>query len=259
LQQIILIFDFKMRISLAFFLLAFLTISSVIAQNDTRVNELLKEADALVVQNNLPQALAKTREALAIAPEYHPALQKQINIHFLMNDEKESVKEVEDAIKKYPEMPVYHYLRGIINNSRGRYSKALDDFGRAIELNPGDLLYRCYLGRGVSYLNLLEYDEALADFTASIEQNDTVASTYYSRAMVNYELRDYPSAINDFKKALEHSAGNSELYFNLGMSYYRLNEKDKACPNFNKSCSMGNINACKMTLMECAKAIPNLP
>jgi len=77
--------------------------------------------------------------------------------------------------------------------------------------------------------------------------------------MVNYELHDYPAAIKDFQHSLEFSEGNAALYFNLGMSYYRLNEKENACPNFNKSCSMGNTNACRMSLMECAKAIPSVP
>jgi tetratricopeptide (TPR) repeat protein len=246
--------------SCVFLLLGFLFfISAARAQDESRLNTLLKEADSFIAKNDLTQALAKTKEALYIAPDYHPALQKQINILFLMKDEKESVRLVEEAIHKYPDNPVYYYLRGVINNSREKYSRALDDFSKAIELNPGDLLYRCYLGRGVSYFKLLEYDEALSDLTASLEHNDTIPSAYYSRGMVNYEIRDYPSAINDFKKALELSPGNAELYFNLGMSYFRLNEKDKACPNFNKSCSLGNVNACKMTLMECAKAIPSLP
>jgi len=48
------------------------------------------------------------------------------------------------------------------------------------------------------------------------------------------------------------------LYFNLGMSYYRLKEREKACPYFHKACTMGNTNACRMALMECAKAIPTV-
>ena len=246
----------KIRITI-FVMLCFLALGSS-AQDDPRLKSLLGEADALIAANNLPDALSKTRNAIVIAPNYHPALQKQINILFLMNDEKESVRLADDAIKKHPDIPGYYYLRGIINNARGKYSRALDDFTRAIERNPTDILYSCYLGRGVSYLNLLEYDEALADFTASIEQNDTIASAYYSRAMVHYELKEYTSAIKDFQKSLDYSDGNAALYFNLGMAYYRLEEKDKACPNLNKACSMGNVNACRMSLMECAKAIPTI-
>ncbi|MBN1144483.1 MAG: tetratricopeptide repeat protein [Bacteroidales bacterium] len=229
---------------------------SLMAQDDSRVKTLLAEADILIASNNLPEALNKTREVLDYAPENHPARQKQINIYFLMNDDKEAMRLTDESVRKYPDMAAYYYLRGVILNSKEKFSKALDDFSRAIELDSGDLLYRCYLGRGVSYMNLLEYDNALLDLTASIEKNDTVASSFHSRAMVNYELRDYAAAVSDFLKVLDLSEGNSALYFNLGMSYYRLDDMEKACPHLNKACSMGNLNACRMSLMECAKAIP---
>lgn len=232
---------------------------AVPAQEDDRIQALLTQADILIAENKLPEALTRTLDAIEIAPSSLPALQKRINIYFLMNDEKESVRYADEAIRQYPDVSEFYYLRGIINNARGKYIRALDDFDKGINLNPQENLYRYYLGRGVSHMYLLEYDMALNDLTASIEQNDTVASAYHSRAMVNYELRDYAAAVSDFLKALDYSEGNSALYFNLGMSYYRLNDKIKACPYFHKACTMGNTNACRMTLMECAKAIPVIP
>jgi tetratricopeptide (TPR) repeat protein len=231
----------------------------VLAQDDKISNDLLAEADQLISAGQLSEALEKTEAAIRQSPANISALQKRINVYFLMNNEKEAIYYVEEAIGKYPSVAEFYYLRGIINNSRGKYNKALDDFDRAISLEPSENQYKNYLGRGVSYFNLLEYEQALSDLSASIELNDTVASAYHSRAMINYELRDYTAAVNDFIKTLDLSEGNAALYFNLGMSYYRLNENDKACPYFHKSCTMGNTNACRMTLMECAKAIPAIP
>ncbi|MBN1788932.1 MAG: tetratricopeptide repeat protein [Bacteroidales bacterium] len=250
-----------MNISIKKLFILFLLLPAIhgIAQEDARINTLLAEADGFINENKLNDALVKVQDVIEMAPSNIPALQKRINIYFLMNNEKESVRYVDEAIRKYPEVGEFHYLRGIINNERGKYIRALDDFNQAINLHSSGNLFRYYLGRGVSHMNLLEYDQALADFTASIEQNDTVASAYHSRAMLNYEMKDYSAAVEDFLKALTYSEGNSALYFNLGMSYYRLNEKEKACPYFHKSCTMGNTNACRMTLMECAKAIPVIP
>lgn len=228
-------------------------------QEDPRLNSLLSEADASISLKNLPEALSKTREALQITANYIPALLKQINICFLMNNEKDALQYADEAIKIFPGEPDFYYLRGIIQNAREKYGKALDDFDRGIELKPTVNLYKYYLGRGVSHLNLLEHEQALADFSSVIEMNDTVASAYHSRAMTNYELQDYASAVNDFLKALDYSQGNPALYFNLGMSYFRLNEKSKACPYFHKACTLGNNNACRMALMECARYIPAVP
>ena len=228
-------------------------------QDDARISTLLSEAEASIARKDLPEALSKTQEALRISAGNIPALLKQIDIFFLMNSEKEALQNAEEAIRRYPAEPDFYYYKGVINNSRGKYVKALDDFDRGIDLKPSANLYKFYLGRGVSHQNLLEYDQALSDFSAAIEMNDTLASAYHSRAMVNYDMHDYTAAVEDFLKALNYTRGNSALYFNLGMSYYRMNEKNKACPYFHKACTMGNNNACRMALMECAKAIPAAP
>jgi len=228
----------------------------VMPQDDSTVRSLLSEADVCIAGKNLTQALEKTQEALQLSAINLPALLKQINLYFLMNKDKEALRFADDAINLYPDEPEFYYFRGVIFNSREKYAKALDDFNRGIELKPTSGFYKYYLGRGVSHLNLLEYDQALSDLSSAIEMNDTVAGAYHSRAMVNYELLDYAAAVRDFLKALEYSQGNAALYFNLGMSYYRLNEKEKACPYFHNACTMGNNNACRMALMECTKAIP---
>ena len=229
------------------------------AQENSKVQTLLAEADGCISRNELTEALGKTREALQMSPESIPALQKQISILFSMKEDKEAMRETEDAISRYPEEPDFYYMRGVIYNSREKYERALDNFDRAIEFKSSPNLYKFYLGRGVSHLNMMEYDLALSDFTSTIEMNDTVAGAYRGRAMANYELHDYSAAVSDFLKTLDYSKGNSALYFNLGMSYYRLDEKSNACPYFHKACTLGNTNACRMALMECAKAIPTVP
>jgi tetratricopeptide (TPR) repeat protein len=238
----------------------FLTIFSTIsAQEEARITTILAEADQHIAQNQLAEALTKTQEVLKISSVHIGAMEKQINILFLMNNNKEALKLADDAIAIYPEVGDFFYLRGIIYNALGKYVRALDDFNMALNLQPVDELYKFYLGRGVAYMNLLEYDKALADFSKSIELNDTVASAYHGRAMVNYEIKDYAAAVNDFLKTLDYSAGNAVIFFNLGMSYFRMEDKEKACPYFHKACTMGNNNACRMALMECAKAIPAIP
>ena len=243
--------------TLPVFLLILLHMPVLRAQD--RVNALLSEAELLISNDQFPEALLKTEAALQAEPSNVMALQKQISIYLLMNDEKEALNRTEEAIDRFPEIPEFYYQRGVINNSREKYSKALNDFDKAISLPVTGNTFKFYLGRGVSHLNLLEYEQAIADFSSSIELNDTAASAYHSRAMANYELRDYTAAVEDFLKTLEFSEGNAALYFNLGMSYFRLNQKDKSCPYFHKSCTLGNNNACRMALMECAKSIPAIP
>ncbi|MBN2274972.1 MAG: tetratricopeptide repeat protein [Bacteroidales bacterium] len=229
------------------------------SQDNPRISGLLGEADLLIAENQLTEALAKTEEALSISGSNKKAQQYRINIYYLMQNNKEALRYADEALKKDSRNPDFLYLRGIINNSLGKYNKALDDFTDAFKSASNDDYYKLFLNRGVAYFNLFEYDAALEDFNQSIELNDTVASAYHSRAMLNYEMKDYAAAVDDFNKVLKLGQENAAIYFNLGMSYFRLEEKEKACPMLQKSCTMGNKNACRMSLMECVKTIPQIP
>jgi tetratricopeptide (TPR) repeat protein len=246
----------KKTIPLLIFLLFLL--ATGFSQTNIRVSNLLAEADTLITAGKLTEALGKAEDALAISGNNKLAQQYRINIYYLMQNNKESLRFADEALKRYPQDPDFLYLRGIINNSTGKYGKALDDFSDALTSAKQEDLYKIYLNRGISYHYLLEYDQAMSDFSKAIELNDTAASVYHGRAMLNYEMKDYAAAVQDFNKVIGLGQENAAIFFNLGMSYFRLEEKDKACPLLQKSCSMGNKNACRMSLMECVKAIPEV-
>ena len=222
------------------------------------VAALMAEADKLIAAKELGIALDKVKQVLKIDPSDTEAKKKEINIYYLMDNDREAMRLADMAIRENPSDAGFLYLRGIINNTRGKYTQAIDDFDASLSNKPAGISYKVYLGRGISYMNLLEYEQAMKDLSQAVSLNDTSASVYTTRAILNYELKDYREAINDFSKALENSAGNAVLYFNLGMSYFRLEEQAEACPWFHKSCQLGNENACRMILMECAREIPDL-
>jgi len=245
----------KLTLLITLFLIGWTT---GIPQTNVRITLLLEDADSLITANRLPEALSKTEEALSLSGSNKTAQQYRINIYYLMQNNKEALRFADDAIKKYPKDPDFLYLRGIINNSAGRYGKAVDDFTAALESDKNGERYKIYLNRGVAYHFMLDFESAMSDFTKAIELNDTAASVYQGRAMLHYEMKDYTAAVEDFNKVLELGQENAAILFNLGMSYFRLEQKEKACPLLQKSCTLGNKNACRMSLMECVKAIPDV-
>ncbi|MFO7656258.1 MAG: tetratricopeptide repeat protein [Bacteroidales bacterium] len=242
-----------MKSAISLMLIIFIAVS-VFSQSKTE--QLLAEADQSIKNTNYVEALAKVEEALNHEPSNLKAQQLQIYIYYLKEDFKQSLALVEKAILNAPLESEFYYLRGLINNTRQRYKKAIDDFNKTIDLQGSTELYKVYLNRGIAYMNILEYEKATEDFSTSIALNSCIASAYHSRGYLNYQLRDYSAAVQDFKKALEINDNNAETNFNLGMSYFRLEELDNACKFFQKACKAGNVNACKMVLMECAKYLP---
>ncbi len=223
------------------------------AQSKTEM--FLTEAGTYLKNAQYDVALGKIQEVLKLEPGNKEALQMQINVYYLQDDYKEAYSLVEKALDKYPDESEFYYQRGLIYIGRQKYEKAVDDFNKVISMNGTDL-YKVYLNRGIANMNMMEYERATEDFSKSIDLNGNNASAYHTRGMLNYQLKDYNASVKDFKKALEINSDNPETSFNLGMSYFRLEDLDNACPYFQKACKEGNVNACKMVLMECAKNLP---
>ncbi len=226
------------------------TVNLSYGQSD--IQTLLAVASANLKNEKYDVALNMVKEVLVYEPENTHALQMEINIYMLQDDLKSAASAAEEAIEKLPGDPEFIYLYGLINLERGRDQKAVNEFDKIIEQNSYSGMYKVYLNRGVAYTNLQEYELALADYRKSIELEPGNAAAYHSRGMLNYQLRDYSAAVSDFRQALLFNSDNPETQFNLGMSYFKMDEKENACPHFHQACKNGNLNACKMVLMECS-------
>lgn len=132
----------------------------------------------------------------------------------------------------------YYYLRrGIFNYNEGRYDQAISDFTRTLEINPK--LGNVYYNRGAAYWVKGEYDNAISDFNKALEINPRDPDAYISRGGV-YIKKDQPDhAIPDFNKALELDPKSAEAYLNRGIAYYLKREYDKSWQDVKKARNLG--------------------
>jgi tetratricopeptide (TPR) repeat protein len=91
--------------------------------------------------------------------------------------------------------------RGIRFHKRHEYASAINEYSRAISLEPNaaDL----YFDRGLSLSESGNYYEALNDFTKCISLNSSSDPCYFNRGIVEFELRDYPRALTDFNRTIQ--------------------------------------------------------
>jgi putative GTP pyrophosphokinase len=91
-----------------------------------------------------------------------------------------------------------HYLynhRGLVNLSLCKYNEALQDFSTSIEMNPRDI--RVYTNRGLAYRMLKNYNSALADFNESLKINPICTDAFYGRSLTYYDMGNIKLAIED--------------------------------------------------------------
>ena len=140
-----------------------------------------------------------------------------------------------------------YFDRGVSNNNSKQYIKAIEDFTKAIELNP----YRAdtYFNRGLVYqgleqyaLGLEQYTNAIEDFTKAIELYPDRADAYFNRGLVYQDLEQYIKAINDYTKAIRLNPYDTATYNNRGYSYYNLGQYEEALKNYAKAIKLDPTN-----------------
>jgi len=102
-----------------------------------------------------------------------------------------------------------HVNRGIIQLRRNRIDLALNDFDRAISIDPGQP--ESYLNKGAALMRLQDAAAALPLFTASLERNTTRPElAHYGRAIANESLGNNRAAYEDYRRAAELRPGWEE-------------------------------------------------
>jgi len=94
------------------------------------------------------------------------------------------------------------YLKqGVTLFEEGKYEQAIDEYTKAIELDPN--LTDAYYNRGLAYLMTKQYDLALADFNKAIELDPKMSTAWSGRGMALAGLGRYKEALEAYDKALE--------------------------------------------------------
>jgi len=190
--------------------------------------------------------------ALKEQPTDTAALGGMIKACLLSDDLKEAQKNIDFAIKSFPENAEYVFRRGILNNKKGQFDKASDDFTQALSMNSTDnLKIQIYLNLGATQLKQETFDLALESYKKALELSPRNTSIYNYKGYANYKLGFFADAINDYNNAIDLDPNNASSYYNRGMAYLKSSQKSKACLDFHKSCQLQNINGCKMIMTEC--------
>jgi tetratricopeptide (TPR) repeat protein len=140
---------------------------------------------------------------------------KEVLIKNLKNAKK---AEILDAIEKITEMIEHdpnnvklYYSKGLGYMFLKEFKNAVTIFDKSIEIDPNypDLYY----SRGESYFNLKEYDKALSDFNKTIKLNPNYAKAYSGRGNVYYRSKrfdEFISDINDYLRLNGNKDGDAE-------------------------------------------------
>jgi tetratricopeptide (TPR) repeat protein/serine/threonine protein kinase len=142
-----------------------------------------------------------------------------------------AIADMAEAIQLAPSDKAFA-ARGVAYFFAGDFDKALQDFNRALAINPINVM--ALRNRGCTYNEQKRFDLAVGDFTAAIrlKANDH-PEAYHNRGQAYLSQSEFAKAINDYTTALNQSQGDvTQTNFGLALAYRGRGAQFEAQGNF---------------------------
>lgn len=131
----------------------------------------------------------------------------------------------------------------------GRYNGAVEDYSRALEIDPRDP--EIWLGRGLAREKLKDFHGAFSDYTRAIDIRENFFKAWINRGNVLYKLGRYVDAIEDFDVALVYQANYAPAIYNRAMAKIRMKNKEGACRDLMRAENLGMVIDARVRSMIC--------
>jgi tetratricopeptide (TPR) repeat protein len=148
-------------------------------------------------------------------------------------DYNQAIQNFDKAIHLDPQFGDAVNNRGIAYESKGEYDRAIQDFNRAIYTNPAGA--EAYVNRGLAYGSKGDYYRAIQDFDQAIRLNPNLALAYNNRGSTYTAKGDYDRGIQDLDQAIYLNSKDAKAYSNRGNSYTAKGDYDRAIEDFNQA------------------------
>ena len=153
-----------------------------------------------------------------------------------LNQHERAIEDYNKAIALNPNYAEAYYNRGTAYAGLNQHERAIEDFNKAIELNPN--YAEAYYNRGVAYAGLNQHERAIEDFNRAIALNPNYAKAYNNRGVAYAELNQHEREIEDYNKAIALNPDDAEAYYNRGLTYAGLNQYERAIEDYNKAIAL---------------------
>jgi len=131
------------------------------------------------------------------------------------------------------------FRKGFCYKLLGDYSIAIDNFSKAIAINPLNTAYK--IQRAITFFLNNNYELALNEFNEIFEKNSLSFLTnefpfiFYYRSYTFYKLNQFGKSIQDIEEYIKLRPDDYEGYNLRGLNFQSLNDDKKAVIDFDKT------------------------
>ena len=131
---------------------------------------------------------------------------------------------------------VSYYCLGLSNQKLGRFDEAIKNFTQSLEVNPKDV--RVTESRGQTYESIRQFDLAHRDFDSILKNDKNHLGALEGKSSAYFNAKEYNQAIQYLTRLINIAPANnvvvlSRTYNARGWSYYYLSQFENARNDFN--------------------------
>jgi tetratricopeptide (TPR) repeat protein len=135
----------------------------------------------------------------------------------------------------------YEQRRGALLTAEGQYDAALADFNAALDDNPSN--WNAHASRAVVYLYLGRPEDAVADLDAALEALPRLGYAYYYRGLAEAALGETDAALADYGQAMSIDANLAWIVVDRGSLFLAEGRVDDARAEFEASIATDPLEA----------------
>jgi tetratricopeptide (TPR) repeat protein/S1-C subfamily serine protease len=207
------------------------------SQDPTIFNE---KAGLLSQLKRYPEALAIYDRIINKEPKAWAYVNRG-TVKYELGDKKGSIDDYDKAIQLNPQYAGAYVDRGISKSDLGDNNGAMSDYDRAIAIDPQFPF--AYVNRGIAKSESGNKRAAIIDYDRAIAIDPRFTLAYYNRGIVKSGLGDKRGAIIDYDRAIAIDSQDIKSYINRGMTKSGLGDKKGAIIDYDRAIAIDPQNS----------------
>jgi Tfp pilus assembly protein PilF len=141
------------------------------------------------------------------------------------------------VIEKEPEKVSIAYTNlGSVYQKKGQLDKAMENYDKAITLDPTD--YLAYINRGAIFDKGSQFDKAIESYNRAVMLNPGDFTAYFNRGLTYDKIGRINDAIQDFQRAARLHGEDPRIHNNLGILYSKAGMYDRSIEALNAAIAL---------------------
>ncbi len=154
-------------------------------------------------------------------------------LHGELGQYSEAIDDYTRAISLEPDDPLAFVNRGIIHDYAGDLEAAISDYETAIEIDPRN--YYAFNNRGIAYRGLGELERSIEDYDRAVMLGLNPVVGLTNRGNVYSDLGETDSAIRDYDQAIDLDPTYVDAVINRGVAHRESGDPRRAIEDYNRA------------------------